>query len=338
MGYLGLLMLLAIGLPDSTMNKSSQVAQISISEENETAVFISHRSEWRYHPGDNLEWANPEFDDSDWLSLTPSSTSITELPDSLWPGYGWWRFTFQADSAFYEQNWNLYFSGWGAAEVYLDGNLLYNYGKFSTKPEDEQTYTAYLKTQKPVSMKQKSQHTLAIRYSFHKAKKYQSLFFEKAENYDRSKIALGFIKHTYNENIIQARNVQIFVLSFSASALFILLLIHITLYIKFRDDQSNLLVSILIGLLLISCLSVYAPVYLEMTLAGYLLSEEIWVTSALAAFLLIPYVIASIFRISTYKKSIYLLYTVPVALAIYHFSLFDVYILVAVLYLLSFLL
>jgi len=34
---------------------------------------------WKYHPGDNKEWANPEFDDSEWEITRNADSKITVL-------------------------------------------------------------------------------------------------------------------------------------------------------------------------------------------------------------------------------------------------------------------
>lgn len=95
--------------PADTAVTLVQAAEISDSG----FIGIGLEENWKYHPGDNMEWADPDFDDSGWYNLSPSSLAIDEMPDSLWSGYGWWTITFKTDSAFYEQNWNLYFWTWG---------------------------------------------------------------------------------------------------------------------------------------------------------------------------------------------------------------------------------
>lgn len=58
---------------------------------------------WRFSPGDDIAWANPAHDDSEWVDKAPFG--LTEpLPDSLWyKGHGWFRTRFKADSTKEEQ-------------------------------------------------------------------------------------------------------------------------------------------------------------------------------------------------------------------------------------------
>ena len=43
---------------------------------------------WKYHPGDNPEWASPSFDDTAWKS-TSTLLSRKELTENEWQGIGW---------------------------------------------------------------------------------------------------------------------------------------------------------------------------------------------------------------------------------------------------------
>lgn len=102
---------------------------------------LKFKDNWRYQPGDNLDWADPEFDDSDWYNIDPISLKAYQMPDSLWKGFGWWRISFTADSNTIESIERLYFNFWGAAEIYLDGELVDTYGNFSTDSQLEKTHT-----------------------------------------------------------------------------------------------------------------------------------------------------------------------------------------------------
>lgn len=47
---------------------------------------------WRFHPGDNMAWADPKFDDSDWpLLRSDESWSVQGYRNRS--GYGWYRFS-----------------------------------------------------------------------------------------------------------------------------------------------------------------------------------------------------------------------------------------------------
>lgn len=69
-------------------------------------VNLGVTSSWRFSPGDDIRWAEPRFDHSDWVKQRPSG--ITEpLPSPLWDeGYGWFRTYFMADSSIYNNPWS----------------------------------------------------------------------------------------------------------------------------------------------------------------------------------------------------------------------------------------
>ncbi|MEX0719689.1 MAG: ATP-binding protein [Balneolaceae bacterium] len=318
MTILTLLLVILTGLGNSPNQKAelADTSHIQLSDTTATGLLnLSVNKHWKFHPGDNLNWSDPDFDDSEWHNILPGGLSINEMPDSLWTGYGWWRLHFKADSSIYEENWNLYFYAWGAAEVYLDGQLVHSYGNFSIEADSEEVYSPLTKIHRPVKITPSEVHTIAVRYSYHQAKKYGALFFERAGNLGFS---LGLVDHSYNENILQSNKYNTFTPAFSAAVLLVLFLLHLTLYFKFREDRSNLIIAVLVGLLFISDVTVYSFAYIESTRFWYLFNETVWAYSANLALLLMPYVIASIFRLKAYKKTIHLLWFFPFLAVFYY--------------------
>ncbi len=117
-------------------------------------IYLGSQEGWRFHPGDDLRWADPDFDDSDWRLYKPSGLT-DPIPDSLWNGYGWFRFRFAADSSVHGKVLYLYFSTYGAAEVYLDGNLVKKHGQFSKNLPDEKRCMSANKISPPITLQSK---------------------------------------------------------------------------------------------------------------------------------------------------------------------------------------
>ncbi len=46
---------------------------------------------WKYHAGDDANWANPNFDDAGWETLKNSAMTKDSLPQTGWNGSGWFR-------------------------------------------------------------------------------------------------------------------------------------------------------------------------------------------------------------------------------------------------------
>ena len=119
---------------------------------------------WKYRPGDNPEWANPTFDDTWWVS-TGTELSLNEIPWSGWEGIGWFRLHLSVPD---ERLWHtplalqvMYHAG--ASEIYLDGELIYKFGKVGTRKEEEDPY--WERDPQVISFSGKTDHVIAVRYS-----------------------------------------------------------------------------------------------------------------------------------------------------------------------------
>ena len=119
---------------------------------------------WKYHPGDDPKWANPAFDDTEWES-TNTLMFRPELPESGWEGIGWFRLRLSIPD---EQLWNMplalrvTFQG-GASEIYLDGELIYTFGKVGNTKEEEEPY--WERDPQVISFSSRTDHVIAVRYS-----------------------------------------------------------------------------------------------------------------------------------------------------------------------------
>ena len=119
---------------------------------------------WKYHPGDNLEWADPVFDDTGWES-TSTELSLNEIPSSGWEGIGWFRLHLSVPD---ERLWytplalHIAYHA-GASEIYLDGELIYTFGKVGNRKEEEESY--WERNPQVISFSGKTDHVIAVRYS-----------------------------------------------------------------------------------------------------------------------------------------------------------------------------
>ena len=75
---------------------------------------------WKYMPGDNMDWAAPTFDDNGW-EITDSSLTPDKLPKDGWDGIGWFRLHLEVDETLWNQPLVLSSFQIGVAEIYLDG-------------------------------------------------------------------------------------------------------------------------------------------------------------------------------------------------------------------------
>lgn len=117
--------------------------------------------DWRYHPGDDFAWADPQFDDSDWALALPSLRNAEAIPGG-WPGIGWFRRKIRTSEEF-GNTLGIHLAQAGASEIYLDGRQVASFGTVSTDPDVEQpSLPQYVTT---VTMEPGVDHLLAVRYS-----------------------------------------------------------------------------------------------------------------------------------------------------------------------------
>jgi hypothetical protein len=194
-----------------------------------------------------MQWADPDFDDSDWMLLKPSGL-FEPIPDSLWQGYGWFRYRFAADSTIYNKIWYLYFFTWGAADIYLDGQLVKSYGKFSTESRSEKRNMPFGKFHPPVVLTPKESHVLAIRFSYHKGPLYKKILGKNSLYFG---FGTGLATDELNNQTKDFRERGTRVAYISSAMLLVILLLHGFLFYLFPAERSNLFITIIAALLLL---------------------------------------------------------------------------------------
>ncbi len=123
---------------------------------------------WKYSPGDDPRFADPQFDDRAWETLNGTAITLDSIPKSGWRGLGWFRLRLQVDPALANQPLNLEMFQLGASEVYLDGRIVERYGKVGQSPNQEEQYNPNARPLS-VTFNEQREHVLAIRYSNQKA-------------------------------------------------------------------------------------------------------------------------------------------------------------------------
>lgn len=100
-------------------------------------------AQWRYSPGDNLEWAQPSFDDSKWQTADLTKVWSRRSPINN-AGFSWYRLTvvlpFKNDKLDRFDNYNLLgvtLRGveYSSYEVYAGGTLIGRFGTVSPEPQ-----------------------------------------------------------------------------------------------------------------------------------------------------------------------------------------------------------
>lgn len=299
----------------------AQVPHLDESLFKEGLLELKFENSWRYQPGDDLQWANPDFDDSNWISLNPIGLKAYRTPDSLWTGYGWWRLTFTAKPETMAAIERLYFTAWGAAEVFLNGELVANYGQFSTDRQLEKTHTPNYEGDRPLKIVPDETYTLAVRYSHHQAKDNFKLFRYFSENLGfniglSTAVRAKFSDRRY-ANSLATLAVMVVVLS-------VLLLLHVLLYFKFRKEEANLVITCITFLFL--CAAICAHILLFVDLNGYtnpIFSSILNSTAFGLGYALLPYSLSSIFRMQKFYWTKHIIWLAFLRTANYFIPVFN---------------
>ncbi len=195
---------------------------------------------WKFQMGDNPEWASPTFDDSEWEYMGTLGTLLpkSELFEKNWNGIGWFRLHLSIPD---QRLWNtplalniVYQAG--ASEIYLDGELLYEFGSVATQKQDEKPY--WERNPQQITFSGETDHVIAVRYS--NVSSYQSLpvlgfWFVIAPLKESIKVRVDIVRHGTTLQMV-----------WTAICVF-LMLQHLLLYLFFPRAKENLYFAISTG-------------------------------------------------------------------------------------------
>jgi serine phosphatase RsbU (regulator of sigma subunit) len=112
---------------------------------------------WTYRAGDDLVWANANFDDSVWKTKN-------DVSPSDWHGIAWARIHLNVADDLAGVPLNLEMRQTGASEIYLDGKLLGGFGKVGRTPAEEQTFSSNFMPF-GIVFEKGGEHVIAVRFS-----------------------------------------------------------------------------------------------------------------------------------------------------------------------------
>ena len=120
---------------------------------------------WRYSPGDDTLWAEPNYDDSKWELVDPWLDMLKPEAEK-WNGIGWFRKVIKIDSTLLNKTFGAYIHQDGASEIYLNGKKIFEFGKVSKNKADEEFFDPS-NTPFVFSFDSNTVYTIAVRYSNH---------------------------------------------------------------------------------------------------------------------------------------------------------------------------
>jgi len=130
-------------------------------DEPESSAFIDLKGNWKFSIGDDPEWADEDFDDSDWEEINVPSLWENEGFYG-YDGFAWFRKTVELKSAQLNENLFLYL-GYidDVDETYFNGHLIGLSGSFP--PNISTAYNAQRKYFIPTSLLKKGTNVISVR-------------------------------------------------------------------------------------------------------------------------------------------------------------------------------
>ena len=197
--------------------------------------FVELFEGWKYKIGDDTTWADPDYNDSEWKNINPVLNK-EDFEKLEWTGNIWFRNEITVDSTLWNIVFGLNFYCTGAAELYLNGKLLYKYGVVGTSKETEEIFLD--QNPRHILFDKKEVQVLAVRYSNH-----------YAESLVKRNIQVGFTAmlgdtevFVYNR-INSVRELSVSQMAFGAFILAFAIM-HLLLFVFYPKVRENLFYSI----------------------------------------------------------------------------------------------
>ncbi len=195
---------------------------------------------WKYQIGDNPEWAEFDYDDSQWDTVSIFLTEWAEESSISIDGQtGWFRQKIFVEPEFREIPLALIVSQVGVTEVYIDGELITSYGKISTQGKNEVSLNSEAIIPVVFQLSSEPEHIIAVRHA--------AMGMTSILNNDKSygfQLSFGnaeFAIKKSMEVIALIKSHQIYFTSLSLA----IALIHFLLFVFYPSSKENLFFSVL---------------------------------------------------------------------------------------------
>ena len=202
---------------------------------------------WKWHAGDNPDFAKIDLDDSDWESIDPTK-DIIDLPQIRKAGFGWFRLRIAVDSLVGNTIVSLLVKQSIASEIYHNNQLIGKFGKVSNHPENVRAYNpyGYYEMSQIIHLYtgNKEDQVLAVRFAIQPLSSYKKFFDEgfkcmivKVFKSDNTSQLPSF------DNSFEKRgnfSIDTSLFYFKTGIFFIMFFIHFFFYVSQRLNIANL--------------------------------------------------------------------------------------------------
>ena len=196
---------------------------------------------WKWHPGDNPDFAKPDFDDSKWEDIDPTK-DIMDLPQVRKAGIGWLRLNLHVDSTLLQQHAiTLLVSQVAASVLYSNGQLILRLGTVSPNADEvDAVYTTFHSSGLPGVGK--SNYVLAVRIAFQPHLPY-TRFGGSPNSLYRVYVVSDSLLDPFSPPVLGSAKYLTYTFV-KAGLFFILALLHLCFFIFYPSQKANLFFAI----------------------------------------------------------------------------------------------
>ncbi len=192
---------------------------------------------WLYHPGDDSSWSAMDLDDSSWDTAS-TILNLSGKEEAFFSGIAWFRLHIEIDSSLRNGAFVLLMEQQGAAEIYLNGQYVGNYGTVGLS-EDEELTVNPLNLPKQIQFGDTTRYVIAIRYS-----NQQAWHYYKNYNQEEAGFGMSISRLDIASTIMRFEVLSSYFIYFLFMVFLVLGLMHLLLYIFYQHNRSNLYYSV----------------------------------------------------------------------------------------------
>jgi len=221
---------------------AAQESVISLSADkiDTEVIYLSQLDGWVYKSGNVDDGANPDLNTTDWIDLKPSALNDSHLNDK---GIidGWFRIRVRIDSSLSDIPLFWRVGTWGAIDLYLDGDLVQQYGVTSSNRDAFDGYNPMNQLAKYANLELGKDYLIAVYLTDHYTSTLNNTTRANSLSYDPL-VRLSI--EEYNEQISYAINVGSFWSGAMVFTMTILCLIFWLLYAQNPGQDALKLIAI----------------------------------------------------------------------------------------------
>ena len=189
---------------------------------------------WKWHAGDNPDYAKADFDDSAWESIDPTK-DIMSLPQIWKTEVVWFRLRFNADSSLINKSLVMQVNQTGASEIFLNGQLIEKFGKINTKTHQIQAATPINGSFIGLPIRKIGEQVLTVRFAIQK----NISFIRPATGQPIAALALQVMETSATSLVIE-NNIEQYFIFLRVGLFLILSILHFALFWFNKSQKANL--------------------------------------------------------------------------------------------------